>query len=115
MNCFLRLSLVVISSLVATLISCQSNDRKENEIRIEITDQNAFLVDNIAVSDERLHVELMTRRDEIIKANASHEVVVVLTLSKSAKVGAVAKLQEILRKLNIKRIVYVNSEDGKFG
>lgn len=98
-----KLPLALIWFLVT--LSCTSSS-KENEIRIEVTEDNQYIINGDLADEARLLNKLGD-----IKTQITGEPKVVLRISPKAKRGTVASLQVVLRKLNFRNILYVDYDE----
>lgn len=98
--------------MLALLFSCNRNPINLREIRIEIDENNNFFVNGEHIKNQNLQDVLSELKAKAMKSGIDEsELNVYIKLDKKAKIGAFSSLQVILRKLNFRKITYVDDQE----
>lgn len=99
----------IFGLLILLLLSC-SESKKLNEIEIEITENNQYFINGKLIAESNLNEVLSNEKMKILKTGIREsDIVVILTINKKSKIGAVSNIQTILRKLNLKKFRYTDN------
>ncbi|HZI25545.1 MAG TPA: hypothetical protein VFD46_10720 [Chryseolinea sp.] len=91
--------------LCALVISCGA---ESNVIKIEINSNNQFIVNGSMIDDDNLKDAVLTEKNRIVRNGGNvDEISIELRVDTLANVGSLGRLETVLRKLNFKKIKYI--------